>query len=230
MVRMTMKLLAAVVAALFLAGSAVAGTVNVDGGTPFEQQQVRLALAASKFDYGQIPAPVTVHVVPPSDAHLEGGVDAGYSIPGEVWISSRWLDFGAAGWGFVQHEFGHEIDYYVLTDAQRAALLSHLDPTGSTTSWCDHSVAYDARPCEWFASELSWAFWPVGANLQDPTTTKGLSGHLPPDQFRAAVESLGLAQPTRVCTTRTVPGHWTRKHGKKVWVRRHLATSCTLRP
>lgn len=226
MVRMTIKtVLAAIVAALTLAGGAAAAGVQVDGGTPFEQAQVTKALAASSFDFGQLPQPVAVHIVAPGDSHLADDA-AGYSTPGEVWLSSYWLDFGPAGWGFVQHEFAHEVDYMLLTDAERAALLRRF----GATSWCDHSLPYTSRPCEWFASELAWAFWPGATNLQSPGYTQGLSGHLPVTTFRAALESFGLAKPTRVCRTHTVRGHWVRRSGKRVWIRRHTVRSCTLRP
>lgn len=232
MYRMTIKILAVMVAALIFAGTAAAkgGSFAFDGGTPFEQQQVTQALAVSSFDFSQVTQAITVHIVPSTDPHLAGGTEAGYSTPGDVWLSTYWLEFGQLGWGIVQHEFAHEIDYYVLTDAQRADLLKHLDPSGSTTSWCDHAALYEARPCEWFASELAYAFWPSDANIQAPNYTGNLSGHMTPTAFRAELDSLGLAQPQRVCTTRTIPGHWKRVNGKRVWIRRHTVRTCTLRP
>lgn len=217
--------LAALVAALTLAGTAAAADVRFDGGTPFEQQQVTQALASWRVDTSSLPT-ITVHVVPPSDPHLGNGAAAGYSIPGDVWLSSYWLDFGQAGWGFVQHEFGHELDYYVLTDAQRAELMKLF---GAST-WCDHSQPYTERACEWFASELSWAFWPTQTNLQDPGTTNGLSGHVDPAKLRALIESFGLAQPQRVCTTKVVPGHWVRKGKTRVWIHRRTTRTCRAVP
>ena len=98
-------------AALALAGTAQAagGNYVFDGGTPTEQGQVQKALNASAFDWNLVPARITVHIAP--------GISSEAS-RGELWFDAGLLDTGVFSWGIVQHEYAHQVDYFLLDDAE----------------------------------------------------------------------------------------------------------------
>ena len=176
-------LLTTLVAALFgvFSQSALAGTAQVAfaGGTPAEQSTVRAALAASSFDWGLLPQAVTVHV---------GAYGSSYSTPGNVYVDGSLLDSGRYAWGVVQHEFGHQVDFLLLDDAERAQLQQKL----GGTDWCytTPGLAHDQHGCERFASELAWAYWPSGDNTMAPAQCDGESAGMPVAAFRTLLAQM----------------------------------------
>src|SRR4051812_46196434 len=101
-----------VLVTLVWAGSAAArgGHYAFDGGTPTEQAQIRLALQVSSFDWNVVPATVTIHIRKDT---------ATYATRGEIWFESRLLDSGIFAWGPIQHEYAHQVDFFLLDDAKR---------------------------------------------------------------------------------------------------------------
>src|SRR5207249_9772611 len=135
-------------------------TYTFDGGTRGERTQVRSALAASSFDFDNIPGAVRVHIVPGAWPH---------ATPGEVWLDPGLLQAGIFSWAVVQDEFAHQVDYLVLSDADRAALGQAL----GTPVWChadDPGLPHAAYGCERFTSTFVWAYWPAAANTYRPTS------------------------------------------------------------
>ena len=181
---MVKRLLIALVAALVLAPSALAtgGSYTFDGGTRAEQAQVKAALDASSFDYSVVPARVVVHITPNAVSE---------ATPGNIYLAPSLLDAGRFGWGVVQHEYAHQVDFLVLTDAARAELQAAL----GGTAWCSGAV-HAQLACERFADLLSWAYWQSPDNCLKPTSAADEGGQLAPAAFRALV--------TRVLPQRTL--------------------------
>ncbi len=145
------------------------------GGSARERSQVRDALGASSFDWSRLP-PVTVHI---------GSIGISYSTPGNVYLDSALLDSGRFAWGFVQHEFAHQVDFFLLDDADRAQLLPQL---GVSDWWGGQDHA--SIGCERFASNFAWAFWPAATNAMRPLSAKDEAGSIAPAAFRAEVLAL----------------------------------------
>ena len=168
-----------------------APAVTFAGGTPNEQAAVRSALGASSFDWSVLPQTVTVHIGAP------GGSYAG---PGHVYLDASLLDSGRFGWGVVQHEFAHQVDFLLLDDAKRSILATEL----GSADWCATVPALDHgdHGCERFASELAWAYWQSPDNAMSPAAIGGESGAVPVARFRVLLAQLlgvpSLAQLTPV--------------------------------
>jgi hypothetical protein len=148
--------------------SASGGRYAFDGGTAAERGQVRAALRASSFDWNVVPGTITVHI--------RRGIGS-QATPGEVWLDADLLDSGTFAWGVVQHEFAHEVDFLLLTDADRARIQAVLGGSG----WCFGAESHDDNGCERFATALSWAYWPSPRNAFAP---RG-EGWLSPASVRA---------------------------------------------
>jgi hypothetical protein len=179
-------LAAATVAALCCAGEGRAGGGNYvfDGGTPAEQLQVRAALDASSFDWSLVTAQITIHIardIPSSQAS-----------PGEIWLDAGLLATGRFSWAFVQHEYGHQVDFFLLDAAKRAGLERAL---GAQTWFYDRPLPHAAYGCERFASTLVWAYWQSPDNALEPTSALDESGAMAPAAFRALLTGL-LRLPT----------------------------------
>jgi hypothetical protein len=161
------------------------GTYALDGGTPAEHAQVRSALAASSFDWSLVPA-VTIHLVP-------GGRT--FSTPGEIWLDARLLDQGRFAWATVQHEYGHQVDFFLLDDAKRATLNAVL----GGRDWCYGvaGLAHSDYGCERFASTLAWAYWPSRDNTLRPLSRRDEAGAVAPARFRALLAVLLETRPTQ---------------------------------
>jgi hypothetical protein len=161
------------------------GTYALDGGTPAEHAQVRSALAASSFDWSLVPA-VTIHLVP-------GGRT--FSTPGEIWLDARLLDQGRFAWATVQHEYGHQVDFFLLDDAKRATLNAVL----GGRDWCYGvaGLAHSDYGCERFASTLAWAYWPSRDNTLRPLSRRDEAGAVAPARFRALLAGLLETRPTQ---------------------------------
>jgi hypothetical protein len=125
----------------------VARGYSFAGGTARERETVRAALAASSFDWGRVPGHVTIHLVP-------GG--SCYATPGQIWLGRRALVHGRAAWGLIQHEYGHEVDYFLLDARARASLDRAL---GGKTWWPNGRWRHDQYGAERFASTLAWSYW-----------------------------------------------------------------------
>jgi hypothetical protein len=182
-----------VVAACALActGSAFGrgGRYVFDGGTPRQQAQVRVALETSLFNWSIVPATVTIH--------LRKGVDT-YATKGEIWIDTAFLGSGTFAWAVIQHEYAHQVDFFLLTDEQRAKLTTLL----GARVWSHSNVAARHGPghallgAERFASTLAWAYWPSPANSLRPTSSKDESAAMAPARFRELLaRMLGIPNP-----------------------------------
>jgi hypothetical protein len=88
---------------------------SFDGGSEAERAVVRSALAASAFDWSLVPGHVTIHI------QRRGFCAAS---KGEIWLSSALLDQGRSSWGLVQHEYAHQVDFFLLDDANRRGSTS----------------------------------------------------------------------------------------------------------
>jgi len=181
------RLLLVTVTMLAVAPGAYAhgGNYVIDGGTHAEQAQVKAALDASAFDFSVVPGPVAIHVgrgLPSSAA------------PGQIWLDADLLDAGRLSWGVVQHEYGHQVDFSVLSDADRAQLQQLL----GGTAWCS-GQPHAQLTCERFADLISWAYWTSADNVLKPAGSSDESGQVAPAAFRAALSALLPAgQPPRL--------------------------------
>jgi hypothetical protein len=156
--RQLLVLASVVVAAMLVppVGRATGGRYAFAGGTPRQQAEVVHALEVSSFDWELVPTRVTVHIQPRVLSH---------ATPGEIWLDADLLDAGSVAWGVVQHEYAHQVDFFLLTAAARAQLLREL----GGTAWCAQTgVRRDLLGCERFASALAWSFWPSADNCMRP--------------------------------------------------------------
>lgn len=180
-------LLAAVLASLFLPGSALAGGGDYvfDGGTAAQQRQVRAALEASAFDWGAVGRRVEIHI--------RGDIPT-RATRGHIWLDSGLVDSGRFGWAAIQDEYAHQIDFFRFDPATRAALTGRL----GARDWC-YGVAglrHAEYGCERFASTLVWAFWPSKDNVYRPASPSDESAAMEPRRFRALVSGLlGIRNP-----------------------------------
>ena len=180
---MRRTLLILLVAASFgaLAPSALAagGSFDLIGGTPSQQATVRAAINASSFDWSVLPQTITIHI---------GAYGDSYSTYGDVYVDASLLNSGTWAWGVVQHELGHQVDFFLFDDAKRATMLGLL----GGKDWCYsvQGLKHSDYGCERFASELAWAYWPSTANSMRPVAPGDEAGFMPVAQFRAAVAAL----------------------------------------
>lgn len=171
-----LALVTALLAAMLVppAGRATGGRYAFAGGTPRERAEVVHALDASSFDWQTVPARITIHIEPGTSS---------YATPGEIWLDANLLEAGMFAWGVVQHEYAHQVDFFLLTAPARALLLRRL----GATVWCSQtSVRRDQLGCERFASTLAWAYWPSPENCMRPVKALGASG----PKFRKLVSTL----------------------------------------
>jgi hypothetical protein len=164
-VRRALILACIAVAATLLppAGRATGGRYAFAGGTPREQAQVTRALEASSFDWNLVPQRITIHI-----AHVATSAAS----PGQIWIDPDLLDAGSFAWGVVQHEYAHQVDFFLLTEPARELLMHEL----GTRTWCsEDALRRDTLGCERFASALAWAYWPSPDNVMRSATSRALS-------------------------------------------------------
>src|SRR6266702_4798586 len=119
--RLALPLLVAL--ALAPAAQAAGGRYVFDGGSRAERGQVTAALNASSFDWDVIPGRIVVHI---------GRGVSPHATAGQVWLDAGLLDTGRFSWGVVQHEYAHQVDFFLFTDQVRARLQSQL----GATAWC----------------------------------------------------------------------------------------------
>ena len=155
---------------------AAGGNYTVVGGTKQNAVQIRSALDASRFDWSLVPAKIVIHVEPGSESS---------STPGHIWLSPELLASGSFSWGVVQHEYAHQVDFFLLDDRQRNVLTRRL----GATDWCYGTLGlvHAQYGCERFASTLAWAYWPDRRNCQRPTSAKDESAAMAPARFRSLV-------------------------------------------
>jgi hypothetical protein len=185
LLRRLIPLVSAVAALAFPAlAHASGGNYVFDGGTPAEQAQVRKALEASSFDWSLVPAQITIHI-------QHGATSE--AVPGEIWLDADLLDAGRFAWGVVQHEYAHQVDFFLLDDAKRAQLSRVL---GGVAWWNGPALApngtlrHTQLTSERFASTVAWAFWPRSANCMSPKATNGEASSIRPAAFRALLAKL----------------------------------------
>lgn len=179
--RRTFLTLCSAICFFAFAQSALAGGGNYafTGGTPKQQAAVRSALDASSFNWGLIPRTIAIHIGPLGDS---------YSTYGHIYLDGSLLDSGRFSWGVVQHEMGHQVDFFLFDDAMRAQMLTLL----GGKDWC-YSVSglkHSEYGCERFASELAWAYWQAPDNSMKPAGPNDEAGAIPAAQFRAALTQL----------------------------------------
>ena len=156
------------------------GTYAFSGGTPKQQATVSSALEASGFDWGLIPRTIGIHI------GAYGGDS--YSAYGNIYLDQTLLDAGRFSWGVIQHEMGHQVDFFLLDDAKRAQLLQLL----GGKDWC-YSISglrHSDYGCERFASELAWAYWQSPDNTMRPTAARDESAAIPAALFRSVLSGL----------------------------------------
>jgi hypothetical protein len=184
--RSAFVLVSLLAAVLVTAGGAAAGGGNysLDGGTANEQKQVKDALNASSFDWSLVPNQITIHIAPGQSSQAS---------PGQIWLDANLLDAGTYAWGVVQHEYAHQVDFFLLNAGERVALGQQL----GAQDWCYGVVGlpHAAYGCERFASTLAWSYWPSQDNVMRPQASTDESAALPPAQFRALLANL-LASPS----------------------------------
>jgi hypothetical protein len=180
-------LIVATLALLFTPGAlAGGGRYAFDGGTPAEQAQVHGALEASAFDWSVVPVTVTVHIA--------RGIGSS-AAPGQIWLDADLLDSGTYAWGVVQHEYAHQVDFFLLSAAARAQLLAAL---GGASWWQssaaarapDGTLQHASLTSERFASTLAWAYWQSPANTLRPHSRSDESGAMAPARFRQLLATL----------------------------------------
>ena len=179
--RRTFLSLFAAICFFAFAQSALAGggSYAFSGGTAKEQATVHSALEASSFDWSLIPQTIAIHI---------GTFGGSYSTYGQIFLDASLLDSGRFAWGVVQHEMGHQVDFFLFDDAKRAQMLQLL----GGKDWC-YSISglkHSDYGCERFASELAWAYWQSPDNSMKPTSSTDEAGSIPVAQFRAVLTQL----------------------------------------
>jgi hypothetical protein len=157
------------------AARAVGGDYVIRGGTPPERKVVTTALEVSSFDWGVVPGRVTIRIAPGA---------ASRATRGSIWLDSHLLDAGAFAMGVVQHEYAHQVDFFLFDDTIRAELLQQL----GGMDWCYRVADLPNADygCERFASTLAWAYWPSPNNCLKPVA----SATMKPPRFRALMRSI----------------------------------------
>jgi hypothetical protein len=185
--RRIVALLLTLAALLSVTSEAVAagGRYSFAGGSPAHRAEVRAALEASAFDWSRVPGRITIHIAPGVHPH---------AIPGHIWLDASLLSAGRFSWAIVQHEYAHQVDFFLLDPARRALLNAAL----GGLDWC-HAVTglhHSAYGCERFASTLAWAYWPSPQNALRPEGGHEEGAAMPAPAFRALLS--GLLPPSRV--------------------------------
>src|SRR5436190_10930668 len=173
--RLVLPLLVAL--ALAPAAQAAGGRYAFDGGTRAERGQVTAALDASSFDWDLIPGRIVVHIGQGVSPHATAG---------HVWLDAGLLDTGRFSWGVVQHEYAHQVDFGLLTDAMRA----QLQPELQAPMWWGPVAQHSELGSERFADQLAWAYWQSPDNVMKPLSSNDEGGQMRPAAFRAALASV----------------------------------------
>ena len=172
-------------ASLAWAGNAPAagGHYVFDGGSAEARLQVRAALDRSAFDWSLVQATITIRI---SDCGCAG------SRPGEILLDERQLTASPFGpryaWGIVQHEYAHQLDFFLLTPADRERVIRRF----GGAAWCYEvrGLARDDYGCERLATLVAWAYWRSTANVERPDWLPADAPPLRRDRVRAFVTAL----------------------------------------
>jgi hypothetical protein len=165
------------------AAHAAGGRYVFDGGTRAQRGQVKAALGASSFNWSLVPGQTVIHI---------GRGISSHATSGQIWLDGGLLDTGRFSWGVVQHEYAHQVDFRLLTDAMRAQLQLPLQ----ADAWWGSLDQHVQLGCERFADELAWAFWQSPDNVMKPDSATGEGGQMSPVAFRATLASvLGAGLP-----------------------------------
>ena len=107
---------------------------------------------------------------------------------GNIWLDANLLNAGRFSWGIVQHEYAHQVDFFLLDDAKRALLETAL----GGADWCYGvlGLAHAQYGCERFASTLAWAYWPSPDNAMKPVSAADESAAMVATKFRALLAVL----------------------------------------
>lgn len=189
MVTRTVCVVVTLLIAAIGAQSAVAsgGNYTFDGGTPAERAQVRAALNASLFDWSVVPEQITIRIAPGLNSSASAGT---------IELDSGLLHAGRFSWGVIQHEYAHQVDFFLLDDAAREQLTARLGGKSwwQTPSGLDHQTLTSER----FASTVAWAYWPMQDNVLRPLSTNDEAGAVAPASFRALLGGLlGVSVPSQ---------------------------------
>lgn len=192
-------------AALALTGNALAGggSYTFSGGTPAEQANVRKALEASAFPWSVVPAQIKIRMAPGFASQASRGT---------IWLDSDLVDAGQFAWGTIQHEYAHQVDFFLLDEVKRAALAPQL---GGITWWQTGTTKHGNLTSERFASTLAWSYWPNTANSMKPESSNDESAAMEPAKFRTLLtQTLGVpdlvpAQPVEQVNTWAAPAKHT---------------------
>jgi hypothetical protein len=165
---------------------ALGGDVAFVGGSSAERAEVLGALEASRFNWNVVPAQITIHIAPGEDSR---------AAKGEIWLDADLLGAGTFAWGVVQHEYAHQVDFFLLDDDDRALLMQRL---GADT-WCSDGASerHDRLGCERFASTLAWSYWSSPLNCLKPEHAGDESAAMSPSDFRALISTLIRARVSR---------------------------------
>jgi hypothetical protein len=179
-------LLALLTAAMLSTASqatAAGGRYTFAGGTPAQRAEVRAALNASEFDWSRVPAWVTIHIAPGEHPR---------ALPGHIWLDANLLDAGRFSWAIVQHEYAHQVDFFLLDGPSRSILTHAL----GASAWCTETpgLPHSMYGCERFASTLTWAYWQSPHNVLRPESASDESAAMPPTRFRTLVSGLFRAR------------------------------------
>ena len=153
------------------------------GATPTQETTVRSALQASSFDWGVVPARITIHV---------GAYGTSHATRGHIYLDADLLSSGRFAWAIIQDEYAHQVDFFLFDDAIRAQLGTAL----GGRDWCYgvSGLRHDQYGCERFASTLVWSFWQSRDNSYRPTSRNDESAAMAPAKFRALITQILAAR------------------------------------
>jgi hypothetical protein len=172
-----------VASALVLAGPAhaVGGNYFFEGGTPKQHAQVRAALNASAFDWDVVPARIAIHIVRSPRT---------YAYRGHIVLDARLVDSGPYGWAYIQHEYAHQVDFFLFGPRTRERLQRLLGGKEWFSSATGSHHEHHEYGSERFASTLTWAYWPSRNNALRPRTPRDESAAMEPAGFRQLMAGL----------------------------------------
>jgi hypothetical protein len=192
--RYTLAPLLVFLACLFAAPAyAGGGHYSFDGGTRAQRATVTSALQASSFNWSLVPQTIEVRIAPGAPSEATFGV---------ISLDANLLDSGTMSWGVVQHEYAHQVDFFLLGDPQRAQLFSAL---GGGSWWQAGGLAHGQLASERFASTLAWAYWQSPQNIMKPTGPNDEAGAVPPATFRQLLQSVLATTPTPLAAVPSTP-------------------------
>jgi len=89
----------------------------------------------------------------------------------------------------VQHEYAHQVDFFLLSDVQRGSLAAGI----GGSSWWAPGVGITQHgnlSSERFASTLAWSYWQSSKNSMKPRSKTDESAAMAPAAFKSLLGSL----------------------------------------